>query len=87
MPEEKPGTKAKLQEVYRGFIMGLAEFGSFGARAPDFAGYPHESEEDAIYSDWQTMGNDMRRVIKECRPETPMTNQGERQWMTSKEAQ
>lgn len=49
--------------VVRGFVVGLAEFGCLGTRLYDLSGYPHESESDAIYSDWQSVGADMWNAI------------------------
>jgi hypothetical protein len=51
--------------IVRGFIIGLAEFGSFGTRLFDLAGYPHESEEDAIRASWEAIGADMWKAAEE----------------------
>jgi len=52
-------------DIARGFILGLAEFGSFGTKLYDLTGYPHGDESEAIYSDWQMVGSDLENVIRD----------------------
>jgi len=70
--------KDRAGNIVRGFVMGLAEFGSFGTRLYDLSGYPHESEAEAIYSDWQSVGNDMRGAINKSQPEPADERDGRR---------
>ena len=59
------GREDRAGNVVRGFIIGLAEFGCFGTRLYDLAGYPHDSEEEALRASWQAIGADMRKVVEE----------------------
>ncbi len=63
-------TRDRAGNIVRGFILGLAEFGSFGTRLYDLAGYPYEFEVEALRSDWQIIGDDMWKVIEEKKLES-----------------
>ena len=41
-----------------GFFYGLADFACLGWDMCDLAGYPHEDEAAALYSDWVRLGQD-----------------------------
>ncbi len=51
--------------IMRGFMLGLAEFSCLGTHLHDLAGYPYESEADAIQSYWTAVGRDMWKAIEE----------------------
>ncbi len=57
--------------LVRGFVMGLAEFGSFGTRLYDLAGYPYESESAALYGDWKVVGGDLWKAVGDVATEHP----------------
>lgn len=50
-----------------GFIravrMALVDMSCFGERHLDLAGYPHDSEQDALLSDWSALGADFREAV------------------------
>jgi hypothetical protein len=41
-----------------GFFIGLADFACLGWKSYDLAGYPHDDENAALFSDWITLGED-----------------------------
>jgi hypothetical protein len=47
-----------------GFALGLADFACLGMRRFDVAGYPYDDEYEAIYSDWVTLGQDIKTAEK-----------------------
>ena len=63
--------------VRRGFMLGLADIGCFGTRLYDPAGYPHDSEWDALLSDWQALNGDMWDSINHGPEEKKTTSSGE----------
>src|SRR5215469_7572708 len=58
------GSRDRAGNMFRGFVLGLAEFGCLGAMRYDIAGYPYDSEAEALHSDWQAIGADMWSVIE-----------------------
>jgi hypothetical protein len=58
-------TGSHVSDIARGFMMGLAEFGSFGVQLYDLDGYPYDDEAHALYSDWETLGGDLEKVIRD----------------------
>lgn len=46
------------------FRMALVDLSCFGERHLDLAGYPHESAEAALLSDWAALGVDMRAAAE-----------------------
>ena len=42
----------------------LVEFGCFGERRFDVAGYPYDSINDGLMSDWQALASDARAAIE-----------------------
>jgi hypothetical protein len=58
----------RAENFARGFIMGLAEFGCFGVRLYDLAGYPYESEAAALARDWAAVGDDLENQIADEQP-------------------
>jgi hypothetical protein len=71
--------------IVRGFVVGLAEFGCLGTRLYDLSGYPHESEAHAIFSDWQAVGNDMWKSLKDSEQEQQTDDREGRERESSKE--
>jgi hypothetical protein len=46
------------------FRMALVEFSCLGERHLDLAGYSHDSEAEALRSDWEALGGDFREAAK-----------------------
>lgn len=44
--------------VAGGFFVGLADFACLGWKYYDLAGYPYDDENQAIFSDWVSLGED-----------------------------
>jgi hypothetical protein len=42
------------------FRMAIVEFTNLGERRFDLAGYPHDSEQDALVRDWAEVGKDIK---------------------------
>jgi hypothetical protein len=58
----KKVTTAQIRLIRRHFVRGL---GSLIAISPSvhIAEYPHESEQEALRSDWVSIGNDMKTAM------------------------
>lgn len=48
----------------RGFIQGLAELATAGIAAHRFKNISHRSAQDALYSDWCRVGQDLRSAME-----------------------
>jgi hypothetical protein len=48
-----------------GFAMGLADFACLGFQRYDLAGYPYEDENEALFSDWVRLGQDIEEAKKD----------------------
>jgi hypothetical protein len=44
------------------FALGLADFASLGFKRFDIAGYAYEDENEALYSDWVKLGQDIEKA-------------------------
>lgn len=42
-----------------GFVLGMADFACLGWKSYDLAGYPHDDENAALFSDWIVLGEDV----------------------------
>lgn len=54
---------------FEAFRLALVDLACFGERNLDLTGYPHESEEAALASDWQALGVDFRCAYKKLAEE------------------
>jgi len=59
----------RLSPQRNGFFEGLADFACLGWRMYDLAGYPHDNEQAALFSDWVKLGADAE-IAKERIEET-----------------
>ena len=55
-----PGAGGRFVEA---FLLGLADLGSLGDRYFDLAGYPYETETEALSSDWLRLEGDFRAAV------------------------
>jgi hypothetical protein len=51
--------KFRINSSNGGFFVGLADFACLGWKSYDLAGYPHDDENAALFSDWITLGEDV----------------------------
>ena len=60
--------KSKIPAIGGGFVeyfrMGLADIGSLGDQYFDLAGYPYESEAQALEDDWHRLTNDFSVAVE-----------------------
>ncbi len=57
--------------------MALVDLSCFGeGRRLDLTGYPHESEAEAMYSDWAALGVDFRRAADKVLTEAEENSAG-----------
>jgi len=62
----KPGGGGFFEAIQ----MALVDMSCLGERRFDLSGYPHESEADALMSDWVALGGDMQHAIEEISKES-----------------
>ncbi|MGQ0485809.1 MAG: hypothetical protein ACT4SY_10725 [Hyphomicrobiales bacterium] len=55
--------------VRQGFVLGLADFACLGWQVYDLAGYPYESEDAALFSDWMKLGQDFENASRKIEEE------------------